>query len=81
MPAVALSDALRDRAARDPHRAAITDGSRQFTRGRVVELVDLAARRLLDAGVTPASVVALCGTNSAGWWGSGIFVRAVILAC
>ncbi|HEX3960460.1 MAG TPA: AMP-binding protein [Trebonia sp.] len=65
MPAIALSDALRDCAARDPHRAAITDGSRQFNRGRVVELVDLAAGRLLDAGVTPASVVALCGTNSA----------------
>jgi bile acid-coenzyme A ligase len=65
MPAVALSQALRDCAARDPLRAAITDGEWQFTRADVVDLVDLAAGRLLHAGVAPASVVALCGTNSA----------------
>ncbi|WP_375482623.1 AMP-binding protein [uncultured Jatrophihabitans sp.] len=65
MPAVALSDALRDRAREDPERAAITDGRRTLSRARVDELVDLCALRLLEAEVGPGAVVALSATNSA----------------
>jgi bile acid-coenzyme A ligase len=65
MPAVALSQALHERAVQAPGRTAITDGDRVFSRAEVDGLVDLATGRLLQAGVTPASVVAVSGTNSA----------------
>ncbi|GAB2483508.1 acyl-CoA synthetase family protein [Jatrophihabitans fulvus] len=65
MPVVALERALRDAAARDPDRPAITDAGRTFSRADVDLLVDRGARRLLGDGVAHGDLVALSGTNSA----------------
>ncbi|MBA5635775.1 amino acid adenylation domain-containing protein [Duganella sp. LX20W] len=54
-----LVDLLRDSAARDADRLAVTDGRRTLTRGQLLQQASALAARLQRHGVTPAAPVAL----------------------